>query len=61
MKQIKFGDLDNGTTHAGILLDNGDVICGCCGSLIDAERFHKSGDYELIEELDWSDLTEAIL
>ena len=62
MKQIKYGDLDNGTTHGAIMLDNGDVICACCGCLIPAKRFNNKEDYELIETYeDWVDFSESII
>jgi hypothetical protein len=62
MKQIKFVDLENDTTHGGIKLDNGDVICCCCGSLIPAKEFGENGSYEILEEYkDWVDLTESII
>ena len=38
-KQVKFKDLLNNEIHGGILLDNGDVICGDCGGIKeDADR-----------------------
>lgn len=34
MKQVKFIELEEPKNFVGgILLDNGDVICGCCGGL----------------------------
>ena len=33
IKQIRFYDKENDTVQGGILLDNGDIICGCCGGL----------------------------
>lgn len=36
MKQVIF--LDNeGTVHAGIALEDGGVICGCCGGYIEPD------------------------
>lgn len=29
MKQVKFKDIPNDVIHGGILMDNGDIICGC--------------------------------
>ena len=40
-KQVLFLDLE-GTVHAGLLLDDGNIICGCCGSLVEL------GDYLLL-------------
>lgn len=34
-KQIRFKDLENNVIHGGILLDDGNVICGCCGGLLE--------------------------
>ena len=38
MKQIIFEDLELHETHAGILTDERNVICGCCGGLFEAEE-----------------------
>ena len=40
-KQVLFLDLE-GTVHAGLLLDDGCIVCGCCGSLVEL------GDYLLL-------------
>lgn len=37
-KQIMFKDLDGEDKHGGILLDNEDVICGCCGGIFEADE-----------------------
>lgn len=61
MKQIKFYDVFEGvpSIHGGILLDDGDVICGCCGGLLEAEE--KDDVWFIIEEYkDWMNLDEAI-
>lgn len=34
MRQVKIHDIENDVTHIGILLDDGSVVCGCCGGLI---------------------------
>lgn len=36
-RQVIFRDRFNDDIHAGILLDDGNIICGCCGSLIEPE------------------------
>ena len=62
MKQVKFKDTDNNMTHGGILLDNGDIICGCCGGLIPADEQDTDHGFELIEIYDyWVDIDEAII
>jgi hypothetical protein len=59
MKQIKFKDLENDVIHGGILLDNGDVVCGCCGGLL--EGIEKNITWELLEVYDtWINLDEEI-
>ena len=59
-KQIKFKDLDDNTIHGGILLDNGDVVCGCCGGLF--EEIEKGITWECLTEMDdWINLDDAIL
>ena len=59
-KQIRFYDTDNEVEHGGILLDNGDVICGCCGGLIEADEF--KDECVLLEEYeDWINLDEEII
>ena len=58
MKQVKFIDKNEETNnvYGGILMDDGDVICACCGGVFEAD------DIEIIEEYDtWVDFTEFIL
>lgn len=58
-KQIMFKDLDGEDKHGGILLDNGDVICGCCGGIFEADE--KGETWELIKEYsDWINIDEEI-
>ena len=60
MKQIKFYDKVNEEIHGGILLDDGDVICGCCGGLIESDDFKE--DCEVLEEYcTWISLDEEII
>ena len=62
MKQIKFLDTDNDVIHGGIMLDNGDVICGCCGSIIPSDEQRPELGFKLLEEYDtWTSLDEAII
>lgn len=62
MKQCRIFDRANGYFHGGILLDNGDVICGCCGSLIPADEIGTGdGDHEIIRVYDtWQNLDLSI-
>ena len=55
MKQIKFHEVGEDIEIGGILLDDGNIICGCCGSLFEPE------DVEIIKEYEsWIDLSEEI-
>ena len=55
MKQIKFHEVGEDIEIGGILLDDGNIVCGCCGSLFEPE------DVEIIREYeDWIDLSEEI-
>lgn len=38
MIQVRIWDRDNECEHGGIVTDTGDVICGCCGGLIEKEE-----------------------
>jgi hypothetical protein len=59
MKQIEFVDKENNCTHGGILTDDGDVICGCCGGLFEADE--KGTTWDLVREIEWVNLDETIL
>ena len=55
MKQIKFHEVGEDIEIGGILLDDGNIVCGCCGSLFEPE------DVEIIREYEnWIDLWEEI-
>ena len=55
MKQVKFHEIGEDIEIGGILLDNGNIICGCCGGLFEPE------DVEIIREYEnWIDLSEEI-
>lgn len=61
MKQVMFYDKVNEVKHGGILMDNGDIICGCCGGLIPSDEIGDEYDHEIIEVFDnWVDLDERI-
>lgn len=62
MKQIKFYDKEADIVHGGILTDDGDIICGCCGGLIPGDEVGEFEDHVIIKEYDaWIDLDEAII
>lgn len=53
-KQVLFLDLE-GVVHAGLLLNDGYIVCGCCGSLMEP------GDYLLLHVYkEWVDIEEEI-
>lgn len=55
MKQVSFKDYD-GVVRGGILLDNDDVICGCCGGIMESD------DIEIVKVFDdWVDISNEIL
>ena len=55
MKQVKFHEIGEDIEIGGILLDDGNIVCGCCGSLFEPE------DVEIIKEYEnWIDLSEEI-
>ena len=62
MKQIKFVDYmepDKKEIHGGILLDNGDCICGCCGGIFKADE--RGETWDIVEVYDaWMNLDEEI-
>ena len=57
MQMVKFKDLENNTILGGILTDEGNIICGCCGSLIEKDDFQ----FEIVEKLCWIDISNEIL
>lgn len=74
--QVVFCDLDNidecgKSLRIGGIAYADKIICGCCGGTIDIvdyladfEYVMKNGEideYEPIEELDWVDISEAIV
>lgn len=65
MKQVKFKDTENDVIHGGILLDNGDVVCGCCGGLITKDEIDNPDEFNnitILETFDtWTDLDKTIL
>ena len=61
-KQIMFLDMEDEPymKHGGIMLDNGDVVCGCCGGIFEAAD--RGETWELLKEFDdfWVNLDEEI-
>lgn len=48
MKQIKFFDIENNEELLGILLENGDCLCCCCGSIFPEDELGES--WTILEE-----------
>ena len=57
MQMVKFKDLENNVILGGILIDNGSIICGCCGGLIEKD----DEQFEIIENLSWINISDEIL
>jgi hypothetical protein len=53
-KQVLFLDLE-GCAHAGLLLDDGYIVCGCCGSLVEPDEYLLLHVYK-----NWVDIEEEI-
>lgn len=64
LKQCKFYDKTNDVVHGGIIDDEGNIICGCCGSLIKRDDIGESDkcSYVITDVYDtWIDLDEKII
>ena len=57
MEMVKFKDLESNTILGGILTDEGNIICGCCGGLIEKD----DSEFEIVEILPWIDISDEIL
>lgn len=62
MKQVMFYDKANDMLHGGLLTDEGNIICGCCGGIIPADEIGgEDNDTEIIKTYDfWANLDEEI-
>lgn len=64
MKQVKFRDFE-GTVFGGIQLDNGDIICACCGSIYPFDEIGKISNGAEIEIIsvyeNWIDFSQEII
>lgn len=63
-KQCKIYNKESGLTHGAILLDSGDVICGCCGGLIESDEIGDKDDcsHRILKIYsNWVDLSDSIL
>lgn len=54
MKQCKFYDKENDVVHDGIIDDSGNIICGCCGGIIESDEIGDSDEctHEIIAVFD---------
>ena len=60
--QVKIRDVENGTIHGGIRIDNGDIICACCGGIIPADEQVIEYGFELLKEYPvWIDFSDSII
>lgn len=60
IKQVVFKDFENGATCGGIMLENGDVICGCCGGLLEADE--RGDTWDIVKFYDtWVDISREII
>ena len=57
MQMVKFKDLESNTILGGILTDECNIICGCCGGLIERDDLQ----FEIVEILPWIDISNEIL
>ena len=58
IKQVRFRDRFGDAIFGGIQLDNGDIICGCCGGLFEAD----DPDIEVIKTYDeWVNISDEII
>lgn len=57
MQMVKFKDLENNVILGGILTDDGSIICGCCGGLVEKD----DPDFEIMENLPWVNISNEIL
>lgn len=58
---VKFKESFDGevTVNYGFLLDDGKILCGCCGSILEAEP-ENGYTIEILERFPWIDITDAI-
>ena len=52
MKFVVIEDLENDEKHVGFLSPDGNVICSCCGGLIEEDDIGDGKTHKIIEEFD---------
>lgn len=60
IQQIEFEDVD-GTLNGGIMLDNGDIVCMCCGGLFLADEQEEMGIKIIHIFPTWLNLSQEII
>ena len=59
IKQIKFLDKRENEILGGLLLENNDILCGCCGCIIPSDE---QDDIEIIEIYsNWKNISDTII
>ena len=62
MIQVKFKDNEAKQIHGGILLDDGSIVCGCCGGLISSDEIGLDKGHTIITKYDnWINLDDVII
>ena len=56
--QVRFRDLEHNESHGGILLDDGCLICGCCGKMFMANE--KGSTWDILTSFTWLNLDDEI-
>ena len=60
---VKLFDMENNVLHVGIVLDDGRVLCGCCGGTIEDDDIGTGDncDHMITERLPWTPMSAFIL
>lgn len=62
-KTVRFLDRENEVMHLGILLEDGRILCGCCGGTIEDDDIGTGDNCEhmITEHLPWTPISAFIL
>lgn len=64
-KQVRLYDKDNDVYLGGILLPDGNIICGCCGAIMTPDEYDETDEDALFIIVDvyehWIDISDAII
>ena len=62
IRQVKFNDGCHSSAMGGIILDNGDIICGYNGDIITRQMQRENPNFKILQVYDWwVDISEDIL